>query len=89
MKATKSVGVRELKENPSKFLRMVRDDNVEIDVTIRGEVVARLVPVGGPVDQEELSEIWRRHRQLAEEISRYWPAEVSADEAVSEQRREL
>jgi prevent-host-death family protein len=89
LKMSRSVGVRELKANPSKYLRMVREDNQEIEITVRGEVVARLVPVERRVDADELSDFWRRHQQLAEEISQYWPEGVSAVEAVNEQRREL
>lgn len=85
----RSVGVRELKENPGKYLRMVRDDHQEIDVTIRGEVVARLVPVERKIDPEVLKEVWRQHRELGKEISKHWPAGVSAVEAVREQRRDL
>lgn len=86
---SRSVGVRELKSNPSKYLRMVREDNQEIEITVRGEVVARLVPAKRRIDADELRDFWRRHQQLSEEISQYWPAGVSALDAVNEQRREL
>lgn len=89
MKSSGSVGVRELKENPSKYLRMARDENMELDIAIRGEVVARLVPVRRDVDQAEIDAALERHRQLAEEISNFWPDGVSAIEAIREQRREL
>jgi prevent-host-death family protein len=86
---TTSVGVRELKANPSKYLRIVQDERREIDVTIRGEVVARLVPVKRMPSTEELDRYWERHRKLAERIGTHWPEGVSAVEAVREQRREL
>ena len=40
-----SVGVRELKQRTSEVLRRVRERGEPVDVTFRGEVVARLVPV--------------------------------------------
>ncbi len=38
MKSAATVSVTDLKKNLSRYLRRVRDDNVGIDVTIRGEV---------------------------------------------------
>ncbi len=40
-----SVGVRELKQHTSEVLRRVRENGETIEVTFRGRVVARLVPV--------------------------------------------
>ena len=85
----RSVGVRELKENPGKYLRLVRDTRQELDITIRGEAIARLVPLEPRISDEELREYWRIHDELAEEISRHWPEGFSAVDAVREQRREL
>ena len=85
----KSVGVREFKANPSKYLRLVKEENQEFDITVRGEAMARLVPLENQATPVELAEYWRQHRQLAQEISKLWPADVSAVEAVREQRREL
>jgi prevent-host-death family protein len=83
------VGIRELKANPGKFVRLVRDTNVPIDVTVRGEVVARIVPVYPPPTAEEVEAAWRRHDEIAKEISAVWPKGVSAMDAVNEVRREL
>jgi len=85
----KTVGVREFKTNPSKYLRLVKEENQEFDITVRGQTMARLVPVEQHPNPNELAEYWRQHRQLAHEISKHWPADVSAVEAVREQRREL
>jgi len=85
----RSVGVRELKQNPSRYLRLVRDEREAFDITIRGEVVARLVPVDRRPDPTELAEYWQRHHQLAEELSRYCSEPFSAVEAIREQRRDL
>ena len=40
-----TVGVRELKQRTSDVLRRVRERGEEVEVTLRGRVVARLVPV--------------------------------------------
>lgn len=88
-----SVGVRELKEQTSRILRRVREGRETIDVTYRGKVVARLVPVEEPavlqVDQAELARLWADMDRLAAEIGARWPEGLSAADAVSEQRREL
>jgi prevent-host-death family protein len=80
------VGVRELKEHTSEIVRRVREDKESIDVTYRGEVVARLVPVPRPVDLETINRLWDEQDQLAEEISKYWPAGLSAADAIAEDR---
>lgn len=41
----RQVGIRELKQRTSEVLRRVREDGESVDVTYRGRVVARLVPV--------------------------------------------
>ncbi len=46
---TETVGVRELRQNLSRYLERVKDGEV-LDVTARGRVVARLVPSGDSVD---------------------------------------
>lgn len=84
-----SIGVREFKANPSKYLRLVKEEHQVFDITVRGQAMARLVPVDQEASADELAEYWRQHRQLAQEISKLWPADVSAVEAVREQRREL
>ena len=85
-----SVGVRELKEQTSRILRRVREGRETIDVTYRGKVVARLVPVD-PIgtDTGNLAHFWANMDRLAAEIGARWPEGLSAAEAVSEQRREL
>lgn len=44
-----TVGVRELRQNLSRHLERVRAGEV-LDVTARGQIVARLVPAGASVD---------------------------------------
>ncbi len=85
-----AVGIKELKVHTSEILRRVRDQREPIDVTLRGRVIARLVPVERPhPTTKELDQWWEKHRSLAEEISEHWPEGVSAVDAVREDRREL
>jgi prevent-host-death family protein len=84
------IGIRELKQRASEILRQVREDQESFTVTYRGKVVARLVPVSDPAaDLARASAIWTQMDELAREIGVHWPSEVSAAEAVNEQRREL
>jgi prevent-host-death family protein len=85
-----AVGVRELKEHASDIVRRVRERGETIEVTYRGRVVARLVPVEyAPVAAEQATAVWADLDQLAAEIGAHWPAGVTAAEAVGEQRRAL
>jgi prevent-host-death family protein len=47
--ATKTVGVRELRQNLSKYLERVKEGET-LTVTERGHEVARLVPSSGAID---------------------------------------
>ncbi len=85
-----SVGVRELKEQTSRILRRVREGRETIDVTYRGKVVARLVPVEPTgTGTGDLAHFWANMDRVAAEIGARWPEGLSAADAVSEQRREL
>ena len=85
-----SVGVRELKEQTSRILRRVREGRETIDVTYRGKVVARLVPVEQiGTDTGDFAHFWANMDRLAAEIGARWPEGLSAADAVSEQRRDL
>ena len=85
-----SIGVRELKGRTSEILRRVRERAETIDVTYRGRVVARLVPVEqASADAEQVSAVWTDIDRLAAHIGARWPAGVSAVDAVREGRREL
>ncbi len=86
----REVGIRELKEQASAILRRLREDKETITITHRGRPVALLVPIEYTEKDEALWEVtWAEMDELAQEIDCYWPAGVSAAEAVSEQRREL
>ena len=85
----KTVGIRVLKQQASKLVRLVREEGETIDVTYHGEVVARLVPVSRPAPAAaELEALWADLDQLTAEINATWPAGVSAVEAVSDGRRD-
>jgi prevent-host-death family protein len=81
-----TVGIRELKQNASELIRMVRETNNEVQVTYRGKVVARLIPVERITPSGE-TEAWAQLDHLAVEIGANWPKGLSAAEAVSELRR--
>jgi len=85
-----SVGVRELKQQASNLLRLVREEGETVDITYHGEVIAHLVPARTPTaTAENLKGWWADLDQLTAEISARWPAGLSAADAVKEDRREL
>lgn len=84
----REIGVRELKQHTSEILRWVRENRESVDITYRGHVVARLVPVEEVRRRKsEAAAVWVEMDQLAAEIGAHWPAGRSAEEAVAEQRR--
>lgn len=85
-----SVGIRELKTNTSEIVRRVREQGEVVEITHRGEVVARLIPAR-PIKSsaEELENLWAEMDRLAEEVSAHWTGSPSAVDAVREGRREL
>ena len=84
-----AIGIRELKQTTSKVLRRVRERGEEIDVTYRGEVIARIVPVAraSKARARATRAVWDDLDRLAREIGAVWPKGVSAVRAVREQRR--
>ena len=90
MQATRSVGVRELKQHTSQILRQVRQRSVEVQITYRGQIIARLLPVRQTKSTlARRSTVWTDLDELAAEIGARWRAKVSAVDAVREGRREL
>ena len=87
----KTLGVRELKERISEILRMVQEEGEIIEVTNRGEVIARLVPARKALSSLDLEEddVWTDLDRLSAEISAHWPSGLSAVDAVRDARREL
>lgn len=85
-----TVGIRELKTNTSEIVRRVRELGEIVDITLHGEVVARLVPARPmSTPAEELDALWAEMDRLAEEITANWTGSYSAVDAVREGRREL
>ena len=80
------VGIRELKQQASELVRMVRETGKEVQVTYHGEVVALLIPVKRTENKDE-AKAWSKLDNLAAEIGARWPKGASAAEAVSEARR--
>ena len=90
MQPTRSVGVRELKQHATKILRQVRQRSVAVQITYRGQVIARLLPVRPPKSvSARRSTVWTDLDELAAEIGAHWPTRVDAVDAVREGRREL
>jgi prevent-host-death family protein len=82
-----TIGIRELKQQTSEWIRRVRENGEQVQVTYHGKVVAILVPVNPTVDEQLETNIWNDMDSLAAEIGAAWPEGVSASQAVAEQRR--
>jgi len=82
-----TVGVRELKQQASELIRLVRETDSQVQVTYRGKVVALLIPVASLKNKENEKRSWANLDALAAEIGARWPKGVSAAQAVSEGRR--
>jgi len=80
-----TVGIRELKQQASELVRMVRETGKEVQVTYHGHVVALLIPVKSKMKDD--STAWTKLDNLAAQIGARWPKDVSAANAVSEARR--
>lgn len=89
--ATKTVGIKEFKNQATQLLRHVREEKTEVIVTHDGEPVAVLRPFQDEDNAknrgERLKSAMIRADLLAEKISQNWPEGVSAADAVAEQRR--
>ncbi len=82
-----TVGIRELKQQTSELIRMVRENGTEIQVTYHGKVVALLIPVSSTAITPTEIKTWSEIDHLAAEIGARWPKGVSAAEAVKDGRR--
>lgn len=86
----RSVGVRELKEQASQIVRQVREGRAPIDITVRGQIVARIVPVEQQsAEESDEASVWSDIDALATEIGIRWPRDTDVVTAVREVRREL
>lgn len=83
----RQVGVRDLKAGTSEVIRYVREHRAPVEVTHRGRVVAKIVPVKS-ADQvaEERRAREERWQTLSAEASRLWPEGVSAVDAIRDER---
>ena len=81
-----SVGIRELKQQASELVRMVRETGKEVQVTYHGQVVALLIPVKRELKKGDRA-AWAKLDNLAAQIGARWPKGVSAADSVSEARR--
>lgn len=88
---TRTVGIRELKNDTSRIVQTVREETVEYVVTVRGEPVAVIRPFT-PQDaarqqqvqiEEEIADL----QSFGQEIAAAWVSPKSALELVDEQRR--
>ncbi|HQV69538.1 MAG TPA: type II toxin-antitoxin system prevent-host-death family antitoxin [Thermoflexales bacterium] len=79
------VGMRELKENTRTVVDLARNGQ-EVNITHRGQVVARLVPVRKPISpRKKLSAAWLTMDELAARIG----ANADTTSAHEPLRREL
>ena len=86
----RTVGVREFKMSASRILKQVREKGAEVEITYRGRVVARVVPVlARKTSARMATSVWTDLDRLASEIGARWPRKVTAVDAVREGRREL
>ena len=83
-----AIGIRQLKEQASEIVRRVREESATFDVTYRGRIVARLVPVKQSQDDRAASlALLDDLDRIAAELA--WPEGVTAVEVVRDVRREL
>ena len=82
-----SVGIRELKQQASELIRMVRENGSEIQITYHGKVVALLVPVASMAATSQENQTWTEIDHLAAEIDARWPQGVSVAQTMQEIRR--
>lgn len=88
LEVSELVGAQELEERINNLLRLMEEEEA-IEVTNRGKVIARVVPVQklqSPGEQE-LTPFWEKMERLAAEIGTYLPGKVDAVEIVREGRR--
>ncbi|VAW32010.1 hypothetical protein MNBD_CHLOROFLEXI01-1944 [hydrothermal vent metagenome] len=87
----KKIGVRELKNNTSKYVRAVREQRAEYVVTLHGEPVAVLRPLAETPDEPdreaEIERFMAELKALSKEISANWKSNKSALEILEEDRQ--
>jgi antitoxin (DNA-binding transcriptional repressor) of toxin-antitoxin stability system len=85
-----AVGVGDLKERADEIVRRVSEEQTSFAVTLRGEVVARIVPEQrGYPKPEDLTEFWEALDSLIASVAEKVPANASAEDVIRDIRREL
>ena len=82
-----TVGVRQLKEQASELVRLVREENNVILITYHGRVVAKMAPAEPETQTNESGSAWVSLEKLAAEIGKNWPKGISPLDALAEDRR--
>ena len=86
------VGVREFKNRATQIVRDVREHSASYVITVDGEPVATVRPYeqsDEPGMTAEVDEWLRSWNELTAQVAAIWPSNLSAVDAVREQRREL
>lgn len=87
----RSVGIRELKNQASRIVHAVQEEQTEYVITLRGEPVAVLRPFGDQdarrLRQVEIVKSLAEMKQLARQVAEAWTSPKSGVELVEEQRR--
>ena len=86
---SRSVGIRELKSRASSIVQEVVTERREVVITRRGREVARIVPSGQTYTPAEIRAFWKDFERLSREVGKGWPADLSAGQALSEDRSRL
>lgn len=88
VKQMQTIGIREFKAHLSEVLREVEENGKIIDVTNRGEVVVRLVPMRRhKLSEQQVRAIISDLDAMADELAAHWPEGVSAQDAIDDIRR--
>lgn len=87
MVAEESVCLREFNEHTSRYVHRVRETGRPIDITYHGRPVARLVPSTREEQDLTVDEWWAEMEEFGNRLSSRWPKDVSAVEAIGEDRR--
>jgi len=82
-----TIGIRQMKENTSKIVRMVRVKKETVLITYHGKVVAKMTPTEPHALGSESEHAWKTLEELAVEIGRNWPEGVTSTQAMTDIRR--
>ena len=92
------IGVRELKNQATKIIRQVREEQAEYVITYLGKPVAVIVPIDTvylrrqhppvAIKKRSSDDIWVEWEELARELDEEWDSNETAVETLFEMRRE-